>query len=106
MIPNHADFIEAIRRRKLVRLAFYSVPDHGTIDRECAPLAYAPAPTGGDLSNRYWVWDWASTAGTNPLRLLPDQIVSLEMLGREFDPATLDFAPPPAAETGPVLPPS
>jgi hypothetical protein len=87
MIPNHADFLEAVRRHKLVRIAFYSLPDNGTVDRECAPLDYAPAPGGSDPANRYWVWDPAGTAGPNPLRLLPDQIVSLAMLGKDFDPA-------------------
>lgn len=95
MIPNHADFLEAVRRHKLVRIAFYSLPDNGTVDRECAPLDYAPAPDGGDPANRYWVWDPAGTAGPNPLRLLPDQIVSLAMLGKDFDPAD--------CRTGPAL---
>ena len=100
MIANHADFLEAIRRRKLVRIAFYSLPDNGTVDRECAPLDYAPAPDGGDPANRYWVWDPASTAGPNPLRLLPDQIVSLAMLGKDFDPAAVSTAAA-AAPTAP-----
>ena len=93
MIANHADFLEAIRRRKLVRIAFYSLPDHGTVDRECVPLDYAPAPDGSDPANRYWVWDPAHTAGANPLGLLPDQIVSLQMLGKDFDPAEFHTSP-------------
>ena len=102
MIPNHADFLEAVRRHKLVRIAFYSLPDNGTVDRECAPLDYAPAPDGGDPANRYWVWDPASTAGPNPLRLLPDQIVSLAMLGKDFDPA--EFRTGPALQSTPSVP--
>lgn len=102
MIPNHADFLEAIRRRKLVRIAFYSLPDNGTVDRECAPLGYTPTPGGSDPANRYWVWDPAGTAGVNPLGLLPDQIVSLQMLGKDFDPA--DFRTGTARPSPPSAP--
>jgi len=102
MIPNHSDFLEAIRRQKLVRVAFYSLPDHGTVDRECAPLDYAPAPDGSDPANRYWVWDWAGTAGANPLGLLPDQIVSLELLGKDFNPADFPVTAPRNTLAAPV----
>lgn len=85
MIANHDDFLEAIRRHKLVRVAFYSLPDHDIVDRECAPLEYAPAPGKHDPANRYWVWDPVHSAGANPLGLSPDQIVSLEVLGKDFD---------------------
>ncbi len=91
MLPNHTEFLEAIRTHKLVRLAFYSLPDQGTVDRECAPLDYAPAASGTP-QNRYWVWDPARTAGTNPLGLLSDQIVSCDVLGKHFDPASYPIA--------------
>jgi hypothetical protein len=39
--------------------------------------------------NRYWIWDPADTAGSNPLGLLPDQIVSVHVLGQDFDPGKL-----------------
>jgi len=89
MIPNHTQFLEAIRERKLIRVVFYSHPDHGTVDRECAPLDYGPEPGSSETLNQYWIWDHAATAGANPLGLLPDQIVSLRVLGSDFDPAQL-----------------
>lgn len=108
MIANHSDFLDAIRGHKIVRIVFYSIPDHGLVDRECAPLNYAPAPDDTDPCNRYWVWDWACTAGANPLRLLPEQITSLVMLGNDFDPASIPetVAPDPTAGAGIPVPPA
>ncbi len=91
MIPNHAQFIDAIHQKRLVRTEFYSHPDGGVVDRECAPLDYGPVPGTTDGPNRYWVWDPAATAGSNPLGLLPDQIVTLQVLGKDFDPALLEL---------------
>jgi hypothetical protein len=90
MISNHAQFIDAIREKKLIRIVFYSHPDAGKVDRECAPLDYGPESGAEDALNRYWIWDYANTtAGTNPLGLLPDQIVSVNVLGSNFDPEKL-----------------
>ena len=86
MISNHAQFLDAVREKKLVRIVFYSKPDGGTIDRECAPLDYGPEPGANDAVNRYWIWDPSHTAGANPLGLQSDQIVSLQVLGKDFDP--------------------
>lgn len=68
---------------------FYSHPDTGTVDRECAPLDYGPEPGAKDELNRYWIWDPANTAGANPLGLLPGQIVNVRVLGADFDPGKL-----------------
>jgi len=89
MISGHAHFIEAIRDKNLVRISFYSLPDAGTIDRECMPLDYGPPLGSTDGLNLYWIWDPANTAGANPLGLSPDQIVSMQVLGTNFDPNQL-----------------
>ena len=89
MISNHAQFLDAIREKKLIRIVFYSHPDAGTVDRECAPLDYGPELGEKEALNRYWIWDPANTAGSNPLGLLPDQIVSVQVLGKVFDPEKL-----------------
>lgn len=91
MIPNHSHFLDAIGQKRLVRIEFYSHPDGGAVDRECAPLDYGPVPGTTDAPNRYWVWDPAATAGANPLGLLPDQIIALQVLGKDFDPATFSL---------------
>jgi len=87
MIPNHTQFIDAIRERKLLRVVYYSRPDAGTVDRECAPLDYGQAPGSADDLNRYWIWDPAASTGANPLGLVPEQIVQVRVLGTDFDPA-------------------
>jgi hypothetical protein len=91
MIKNHAQFLDAIREKKLVRVEFYSLPDEGTIDRECAPLDYGPELGTADVLNRYWIWDYANATGANPLGLLPDQIVGMSVLGKGFDVAALQL---------------
>lgn len=88
MISNHPQFIDAIRDRKLLRIVYYSAPDAGTVDRECAPLDYGPGLDAADPLNRYWIWDPVASAGANPLGLHPDQIVKVQVLGKDFDPAS------------------
>jgi hypothetical protein len=87
MIPNHARFIEAIKAKKKVSVRFYSKPDSGVLDRVCAPMDYGPGVEKQDDLNRYWLWDYASTAESHVLGLVPQQIVELRVLGEEFDPA-------------------
>lgn len=89
MISNHVQFLDAIREKKLIRIKFYSHPDVDTVDRECAPLDYGPDLGAKDVLNRYWIWDYANTAGSNPLGLLPNQILNVRVLGADFDPEKL-----------------
>jgi hypothetical protein len=86
MIVNHAQFIDAIREKNLVRIVFYSIADAGKVDRECVPLDYGPEPNVKDSVNRYWVWDQSGSTATNPLGLVPGQIVELRVLGLNFSP--------------------
>jgi len=89
MITNHSQFLEAVKEKQLVRIEFYSTPDQGVVDRECAPLGYGPDPAKGEGLNRYLIWDFASPMGSNRLGLLPRQIVKLSVLSKTFDPAAL-----------------
>ncbi|MFO1446930.1 MAG: hypothetical protein U1F61_02035 [Opitutaceae bacterium] len=91
MILNHSQFIDAIRTRERIRLSFYSLPDAGTVDHECAPLDYGPEPGGGDPLNQYWVWDYNATPGKYLIGLNPDQIVSCQVLGLGFDPLLMEL---------------
>lgn len=106
MIPNHAEFLDAITEMKLIRIEFYSKPDAGKVDRECAPLDYGPEPGVEGSLNRYWIWDYANETGSNPLGLVPEQIVSVHMLGKgfvphEFNLATRSWSVPRKWGTGP-----
>ena len=94
MIPAHKQFIEAIHAKHKVCVRYYSTADNGVVDRVCAPLDYG---TGGKIEdglNRYWLWDYASTAETHLLALVPQQITDLRVLGEAFDPGQLDAAIP------------
>lgn len=92
MIPNHDDFITAIRERRKVRVRFFSVPDQGILDRVCLPLDYGVGGGGvGDL-NRYWLWCPEMIEGSRLLGLLSEQILSLRILGDPFAPAEVGAA--------------
>ena len=94
MIPNHKQFIEAIKEKKKVCLRFYSIADSGVIDLVCAPLDYGPgAETPGGV-NRYWLWDHTSNTGSPTLGLLPEQVLDIRVLGMVFNPAEFGLAPP------------
>jgi hypothetical protein len=93
MIPNHSQFIDAIREKKKVRVKFYSVADSGVVDRVFAPMDYGPGAAHQDGLNRYRLWDFASNAASHTLELLPQEIVDLQTLGEEFDPAHLTPRP-------------
>jgi hypothetical protein len=117
MISSHSQFIDAIRARERIRVSFYSLPDAGTVDHECAPLDYGPEAGAADALNLYWVWDYHATPGKHLIGLKPDQIVSSQVLGLGFDPLTMDLgarawsvprawktAPAPAAMTPATVP--
>ena len=94
MIPNHKQFIEAIGERKKVCLRLYSKADSGVIDLVCAPLDYGQGGEIKDGVNRYSLWDYTSNNGTHMLKLLPEQILQLNVLGSVFDPAEFGVPPP------------
>jgi hypothetical protein len=95
MIPNHKQFIEAIKEKKKVCLRFYSKADSGLIDLVCAPLDYGPAAGNPDGVNRYSLWDYTSNNGSHTLRFLPEQVLDLQVLGEVFDPAEFGVRPSP-----------
>jgi len=95
MIPNHQQFLEAIREKKKINLRFYSKADSGVIDLVCAPLDYGSGPGTSDGVKRYLLWDYSSNNGSHYLDMLPAQIMALQVLGLEFDPAEIAAAPRP-----------
>jgi hypothetical protein len=50
-------------------------------------MDYGPGPGQVDGLNRYWVWDYTGDATFQALALLPQEIVELQVMGEEFDPA-------------------
>jgi hypothetical protein len=94
MIPNHKQFIEAIKEKKKVCLRFYSRADSAVIDLVCAPTDYGPGAGIQDGVNRYWFWDYTSNTGSPTLGLLPEQVLDIRVLGEVFEPAELGARPP------------
>ena len=103
MIPNHAQFIAAIKDQKKVSVRFYSKPDSGVLDRVCAPMDYGPGGPVRDGLNRYWIWDYARDTDSHTLGLVPEQIVDLQVLGEGFEPTLFMVEPSPkVAQPTPV----
>jgi hypothetical protein len=99
MIPNHAQFIQAIQEKKKVWVKFYSKADSGVLEHTCAPLEYGPGHGVRDGVNRYWLWDDASNTGSHTVGLLPQEIVDLTVLGAVFDPAQCALVPSPLPDS-------
>src|SRR5436305_9163310 len=102
MIPNHKQFLAAVAEKKKVSVRFYSTADSAVVDLICAPLGYGPAEKLPEGVNGYQFWNYAGNHGSHDLVLLPEQILSLSVLGSVFDPAEFS-APPLAAATPPAL---
>jgi hypothetical protein len=94
MIPNHKEFIEAIKEKNKVCLRFYSRADSGVIDLVCAPMDYGPGAGVQDGINRYSLWDYTSNNGSHTLSLLSEQVLDIRVLGEVFDPAQIKVTSP------------
>ena len=80
-------FVNAIHSKNKIRLTFYSKDDGAQIVRTCAPMDYGPSRRAANKSDRFHLWDYDSDTKSHTLSLLPDQIVSIEVLSENFDPA-------------------
>jgi len=93
MIPNHKQFIAAVMEKKKVSLRLFSKADSGVVDLVCAPMDYGAVGEVKDGVNRYEFWDYSANNGTHILTLLPEQVLSLSVLGSLFDPAEFGALP-------------
>lgn len=82
----HEEFLDALKKRRKVRLTFYSKEDAGTISRSCAPMDHGPSRRARDKSMRYHFWDFDSDSGSHVLSLSANQIVALQVLDEPFEP--------------------
>jgi hypothetical protein len=99
MIPNHTQFLAALADRKKVSVCFYSKADNGVLEHICAPMSYGPSTETKDGLNRYHLWDYASITDKHTLELLPQQIVQVSVLEKEFDVSELTQPPPAVRST-------
>lgn len=81
-------FIDSIHTRRLVRLTFFSQEDGRNLTRRCAPMDYGPSRRAADTSDRFHLWDFTSDEGPHTLSLPPGQVVQIDVLNEQFDPAT------------------
>jgi hypothetical protein len=94
MYQNHELFISAIHNTDLLNLTFNS-KEKGVIQRTCAPLDYGVSRRHNSSQDmRYHLWDYDSSDGEHPLSILPEQVVSIELVGEKFSPSTIiDWTP-------------
>lgn len=81
------DFIGAIHSKNKIRLTFYSKEDGHAITRICAPMDYGPSRRATNKDDRYHLWDYESDRKTHTLSLLPEQVISIEVLKDGFTPS-------------------
>lgn len=80
------EFIAAIHSKNKVRLTFHSKEDNGALVRTCAPMDYGPSSRAHDKSDRFHFWDYDSDKQRHTLSLLPEQVISIQVLGETFNP--------------------
>jgi len=82
-----SDFTKAINEKRVVIVKFES-KDRGVISRRCIPFDFGPYRRNiSPNPEKYHLFDLNSPEGGHNLSLLPSQIISLEILSENFDPA-------------------
>ena len=80
-------FVGAIHSKNKVILTFHSKEDGHSLTRTCAPMDYGPSTRAHNKSDRFHFWDYDSDTAKHTLSLLPEQVISIEVLPEKFDPA-------------------
>ena len=84
---NHEKFIEAINTKKLIKISF-DAKEKGIIERICVPFDFGPSRRNMTPNpERYHMYDMDSPDGEHTLSILPEQLLSVEVLDQNFDPA-------------------
>ena len=82
-----AQFVAAIHSKNKIRLTFYSKEDGTQIVRTYSAMDYGPSRRAANKDDRFHLWDYDSDTKSHTLSLLPNQIVSIDVLPEHFDPA-------------------
>ena len=85
-MDKHNKFLEAINKMKKVKVVVNSF-EKGRIERTCVPFDYGPSRKFKDGGNRYHLYDLDSPDGSHNLSILPNQLVSVEIMADVFNPA-------------------
>jgi hypothetical protein len=82
---DHEIFIEAIEKKRIIKLTYFNKDNHQNLSKECAPLHYSKGKTEGDNLDSYYIWDFEAIKGGHFLALPSSQILSIELMDRKFN---------------------
>lgn len=88
MNTNHPQFIDAMTRGMLIRARYHAAREDRVVEHVCAPVHFGPEPGSPNAEPRYWIWDFTDHSGSNPIDLTAEDLESVQVLTRAFDPAT------------------
>ncbi|MBS7563511.1 hypothetical protein KHS38_03755 [Mucilaginibacter sp. Bleaf8] len=83
---NHEIFIASIHSKNHLTICFDSI-EKGTITRTCIPFDYAVSKRYKDGAYRYHFYDLDSPEGSHTLSILPQQIITIDLMPAKFEPA-------------------
>ncbi|MFH1457084.1 MAG: hypothetical protein ABIF17_03135 [Patescibacteria group bacterium] len=84
---NYDIFISAIHNRKMVKVQINS-KEKGFIERICVPFDFGPSRRNLEINpERYHFYDLNSPEGEHNLSIIPEQLLNIEMLEDNFEPA-------------------
>jgi len=76
-------FFDAIHQKKLVQVEFNS-KEKGIITRKCVPFDFGPGKNDKVKVDKFHFWNIDSK---HNLPVLPEQLINIEVLDEEFNPA-------------------
>lgn len=85
-MSNYERFIHAIHDKKVISLKFNS-KEKGFITRLCIPFDYGPSRKYKGGLDRYHLYDLDSPEEKHNLSILPEQVINIEILNKDFEPS-------------------
>ncbi len=85
-MSNNDIFIKSINSKSLVSVEFNS-PDKGVISLKCVPCDYGPNKKFKDGLDRFHFYDLETTSKNHSLSINPSEVINIEILEENFDPA-------------------
>lgn len=84
-MEKHTLFLKGIDNKKCVKVKIDS-EEKGIIIRTCIPFDYAISRRYKDGAYRYHFYDLDSPEGSHNLSVLPNKLLEIELLDRDFNP--------------------
>lgn len=78
-------FINAINNTKIVKVTINSY-EKWIIERHCIPFDFWPSRKYKDWKNRYHFWDLDSPDKKHNLSIVPEKLISIEIIKDSFNP--------------------